>query len=149
MYCRSLPLPSQKYTNPTTRAHQSHTTKPQSSSVPRSDTGKPTVETQQIADEGKQHHAQIDQRRQSSDDDNRRCDDVLDDEDDRTSLKDIVAVASTHNDSNVIAQIVEEYEMRLREQVTMAKEDIVLALEEQIQVSVCVVLPSFNTTLMN
>lgn len=102
------------------------------------------------AEYSKNHTELIDQRRQSSDDDNRRPDDeILDDEDDRTSLKDIVAVASMHNDSHVIAQIIEEYEMRLKEQVTMAKEDIVQALEEQIQVSLCVVKCVLSSPITN
>lgn len=40
-----------------------------------------------------------------------------------------------HNESQVIQKIIEEYEKRLQEQVTLAREDIVRELETQIQVS--------------
>lgn len=64
-----------------------------------------------------------------------RDDDGDDDEDDDvTSLKEIAAGAPGVNDSQVITQIVEEYDQRLQAQLALAKEDIVNALEEQIQV---------------
>lgn len=39
-----------------------------------------------------------------------------------------------HNESQVIQKIIEEYEKRLQEQLTLAREDIVRELETQIQV---------------
>lgn len=61
---------------------------------------------------------------------------VADDEDDKTAHKDLPAnVYGGMNDLNVIGQIVDEYEQRLKQQVALAKEDIVSALEEQIKVS--------------
>lgn len=62
----------------------------------------------------------------------------VDDEDDKTSHKDLpanVGGVGGLNEFNVIGQIVDEYEQRLKEQVALAKEDIVRALEEQIKVS--------------
>lgn len=61
-------------------------------------------------------------------------DDDDDEDDDVTSLKEIAAGAPGVNDSQVITQIVEEYDQRLQAQLALAKEDIVNALEEQIQV---------------
>lgn len=133
MHLHFICIADRYHQNQSTRSPISQILNKQSSTL-RSETGKPSADASVVV-EDKQHQEQIDQRRQSNDDDNKRFDDVLDDEDDRTSLKDVVAVPSTHNDSHVIAQIIEEYEMRLKEQVTMAKEDIVQALEEQIQVS--------------
>lgn len=58
-----------------------------------------------------------------------------DDDYDVTSLKEIAAAGAPGvNDSQVITQIVEEYDQRLQAQLALAKEDIVNALEEQIQV---------------
>lgn len=53
-------------------------------------------------------------------------------EDDATAHKDIPIL---HNNSHVIRQIAEEYQLRLNEQVTKAREDIFNELEIQIQVS--------------
>lgn len=39
-----------------------------------------------------------------------------------------------HNESQVIQKIIEEYEKRLQEQLTLARDDIVRELERQIQV---------------
>lgn len=63
-----------------------------------------------------------------------------DDDDEVTSLKDVTAAAaaSVGNESQVITQIVEEYEQRLQAQLALAKEDIVNALEVQIKVGVLV-----------
>lgn len=57
-----------------------------------------------------------------------------DDDDDLTSLKEIEVGEPCVNDSQVITQIVEQYEQRLQAQLALAKQDIVNALEVQIQV---------------
>lgn len=50
-------------------------------------------------------------------------------------MKDIaVPAAGGVNDSQVITQIVEEYEQRLKEQLALAKEDMIGALVVQIKV---------------
>lgn len=42
----------------------------------------------------------------------------------------------TNNDSQALRKIAEEYEERLEQQITLAREDMVQAFEEQIKVSV-------------
>lgn len=55
-----------------------------------------------------------------------------DEEDASTAHRDIPML---NNDSTIIKQIAEEYQLRLTEQVTKAREDIFNELEIQIQVS--------------
>lgn len=135
--CHHLSL-STSVIKPSNNALTHHTTKPQSS-CHRTESGRavaPIDSADSTTAPDEQISAQNRQLNSSEGLPTPQAQDnlILDDEDDKTSLKDIVAVVSVHNDSHVLAQIIEEYEMRLKEQVTMAKEDIVQALEEQIQV---------------